>query len=342
MTCKTFLVFILALVFAGRDMSASERQAPVIVAYVTSWSDVIPDPQYITHINYAFGHVTDTFDGVRVDNPDRLRRLADLKKDAPGLKVMLSVGGWGSGRFSEMAADSLKRAGFAADCRRTVDEFGLDGIDIDWEYPTSDAAGISSSPDDTANFTLLMRDLRKALGPESLLTLATVADGRYIDFKGILPYIDFVNTMTYDMGGGESHHGALYPSAITGWMTASQGIEAHLAKGVPPSKLVMGMPFYGRGRKPFAQYGAYGEISVPVGYTERWDSVACAPYVVEDATGAFVCGFENSRSIAAKCKYIESRGLRGAMYWDASLDNDARDLTRAVFNGINQKHKSTH
>ncbi|EKC62552.1 protein containing Glycoside hydrolase, family 18, catalytic domain protein, partial [human gut metagenome] len=75
-----------------------------------------------------------------------------------------------------------------------------DGIDIDWEYPTSNAAGISSSPDDTKNFTLLMRDIRKAIGPKKLLTLATVASGEYIDFQAILPYIDFVNIMSYDMG----------------------------------------------------------------------------------------------------------------------------------------------
>lgn len=331
---RSILLFLLGLVMSCGSLSAIERPDPVIVAYVTSWSDVIPDPTYITHINYAFGHVTDSFDGVRIDNPPRLRKLAELKREASGLKVMLSVGGWGSGRFSEMASDPVNRAKFAAACRRVVDEYGLDGIDIDWEYPTSDVAGISSSPDDTANFTLLMRDLRKTLGSDGLLTLATVADGKYIDFKGILPYIDFVNTMTYDMGGGEAHHGALYPSAITGWMTASQGIEAHLAKGVLPSKLVMGMPFYGRGRKPFAQYCAYGEISIPEGYTERWDSIACAPYIVDDATGAFMCGFENPRSIAAKCKYIESRGLRGAMYWDASLDNASLDLTRAVFTGL--------
>jgi len=327
---KSLFLFLLGLFMSCGIVSAADKLDPVIVAYVTSWSDIIPDPSYITHINYAFGHVTDTFDGVRIDNADRLRKLTELKRQAPDLKIMLSVGGWGSGRFSEMAADNAKRAKFAADCRRVVDEYGLDGIDIDWEYPTSNAAGISSSPADTDNFTLLMRDLRKALGSDGLLTLATVADGNYIDFKGILPYIDFVNTMTYDMGGGEAHHGALYPSAITGWMTSSKGIEAHLAKGVPPEKLVMGMPFYGRGRKAFAQYGAYSEITIPEGYTERWDSIACAPYVVDNATGEFVCGFENPRSIEAKCKYIGSRGLRGAMYWDASLDNADRDLTKAV------------
>ena len=134
------------------------------MAYVTSWTDEIPDPSHMTHINYAFGHVNDSFNGVRVDNPDRLRSIVALKKQNPALKVLVSVGGWGSGRFSEMAADPKNRKAFANSCKKLVKDFNLDGIDIDWEYPTSSAAGISSSPADTDNFSALMHDLRKALG----------------------------------------------------------------------------------------------------------------------------------------------------------------------------------
>lgn len=189
-------------VFAGEvALPVSSKDGKVIVAYVTSWSRVMPDPKTMTHINYAFGHVTNTFDGVRIDNPERLRSIVELKKQNPHLKVMLSVGGWGSGRFSEMASDARRRWAFAEDCRRVVDELGLDGIDIDWEYPTSRAAGISASDEDTDNFTLLMRDLRKTLGKKRLLTLATVSNARYIDFKAIDKYINFVNIMAYDMGG---------------------------------------------------------------------------------------------------------------------------------------------
>ena len=80
-----------------------------------------------------------------------------------------------------MAADSQKRHSFANDCQRVVKQFNLDGIDIDWEYPTSNAAGISASPEDTNNYTLLMRDIRKAIGNKQLLTLASVFNGNYID-----------------------------------------------------------------------------------------------------------------------------------------------------------------
>ena len=130
-----------------------EARDMIVVAYVTSWTNEVPDPTVMTHINYAFGHVNETFNGVRIDNPERLRMITGLKQQNPALKVILSVGGWGSGRFSEMAATQENRQAFARDCKRVADEFGLDGIDIVWEYPTQGGAGISSSPDDTKNFT---------------------------------------------------------------------------------------------------------------------------------------------------------------------------------------------
>ena len=173
------IAILLSLTISARKQGEREM---VVVAYVTSWTNEVPDATTMTHINYAFGHVSDTFDGLRIDNPDRLRMIVGLKRQNPSLKVMLSIGGWGSGRFSEMAASEKNRSSFVADCVRAVRDFGLDGIDIDWEYPTQSSAGISSSPDDTENFTLLMRDLRRQLGKKKLLTAATVCDAKYIDF----------------------------------------------------------------------------------------------------------------------------------------------------------------
>ncbi|WP_262919515.1 glycoside hydrolase family 18 protein [Niabella hibiscisoli] len=177
-----------------------EKPQKVVVAYVTSWTQALPDTRFVTHINYAFGHVTETFDGVRIDNPQRLRTVSALKAANKELKVLLSIGGWGSGRFSEMAADDNYRKKFAEDCARVVKEYDLDGIDIDWEYPTSKAGGISASDDDTKNFTLLMEDIRTAIGNKKLLTLATVMSGKYIDFAAIKDVVDFVNIMAYDSG----------------------------------------------------------------------------------------------------------------------------------------------
>ena len=326
---------------SGEEVVAASRDSKVVVAYVTSWSEVMPDPQYMTHINYAFGHVNESFNGVKIDNEERLRQIVDLRKQKPELKVLLSIGGRGSGRFSEMAANDEYRRAFAADCDRVVKEFALDGIDIDWEYPTSSMANISSSPDDTENFTLLMQDIRAAIGNEKELTLATVASARYIDFKAILPSVDFVNIMAYDMASAPKHHSALYPSGHSGDITSDGAVTAHLKAGVPPSKLVMGMPFYGRGGDGYPSFQDYNKVgNTDTQYTEKWDEVAQVPYLA-DKNDTLVFGFENPRSLAIKCQYILDKDLLGGMYWDYSGDNEQGDLRRTVAeNLLGKPHKA--
>lgn len=326
---------------SGEEAIAASRESKVVVAYVTSWSEVMPDPQYMTHINYAFGHVNESFNGVKIDNEERLRQIVDLRKQKPELKVLLSIGGWGSGRFSEMAANDEYRRAFAADCDRVVKEFALDGIDIDWEYPTSSMANISSSPDDTENFTLLMQDIGAAIGNEKELTLATVASARYIDFKAILPSVDFVNIMAYDMASAPKHHSALYPSGHSGDITSDGAVTAHLKAGVPPSKLVMGMPFYGRGGDGYPSFQDYNKVgNTDTQYTEKWDEVAQVPYLA-DKNDTLVFGFENPRSLAIKCQYILDKDLLGGMYWDYSGDNEQGDLRRTVAeNLLGKPHKA--
>lgn len=317
------------------DQKATESEK-VVVAYVTSWSSVIPDPAHITHINYAFGHVTNSFDGVRIDNPERLKKMVALKEVKPELKVMLSVGGWGSGRFSEMAATDANRKAFAKDCLRVVEEFGLDGIDIDWEYPTSDAAGISASPEDTDNFTLLMKELRKALPADKLLTIASVATAEYVNFKEVIQYLDFVNIMTYDMASAPKHHSGMYRSEMSPGITCEEGILAHVEAGVPMEKLVFGMPFYGRASGALEGFNDYKSlIQLPTDkFTAEWDDTAKAPYLVEVASGNVVCTYDDPRSIAIKCDYIAEKGMKGAMYWDYDGDTEDHTLARAVWDGV--------
>ena len=324
----SFVLMLLAMAWTLR--SQAQKPEMVVGAYVTSWTDEVPDPHVMTHINYAFGHVNDSFDGVRIDNPERLKMIVGLKQQNPQLKVLLSIGGWGSGRFSEMAASKENRAKFANDCLRVVKEFVLDGIDIDWEYPTQSTAGISASPDDTANFTLLMSDLRRAIGNDKLLTAATVCDAQYIDFKSCIDYMDLVNVMAYDMSEGEAHHAALYPSEISGECTSSQAVEAHLKAGVPKEKLVMGVPFYGKGKREDAGVKAFRETGVlPEGYERRWSEESQVPYIV-NAKGEFVWGGEDVKSLTAKCQYILDHDLRGGMYWDYANDTAQHEFSQTL------------
>lgn len=315
---------------------ASKADERVVVAYVTSWGTRMPDASLVTHFNYAFGHVTDSFDGVRVDNSERLKSIVTMRKQYPEVKFLVSIGGWGSGRFSEMASTEKTRLAFAKDCKRLADEYELDGIDIDWEYPTSSESGISSSPADKENFTLLMRDIRNAIGKDKLLTFADYADTTFVNFRDVMPYVDFVNIMTYDMADPPYHHSALYRSSIAGMLTQTEAVEHHLQAGVPLNKLVMGMPFYGRG-KEYEGNRAFGKLNADGKYQERWDSVAQVPYLV-DSDGKMVLGYDNAESIRIKCKYILEKGLRGAMYWDSDSDDDKFTLSRTVWESLDVKH----
>lgn len=322
------------------DEPVTEEQIPIpgstdkiVVGYVTSWSDYEVKPEYVTHINYAFGYVQG-FRAVGISNEERLKSVVALKKQASHLKVLLSIGGWGSGNFSEMAADADNRLAFATDCKRVIDEYGLDGIDIDWEFPTSDMAGISASPNDTHNYNLMMRDIRQAIGSDKLLTLATVCSADYIDFEGIMPYIDFVNIMAYDMENPPKHNAPLYQSSkFPGWFNCDESVRAHLTKGVPASKLVLGMPFYGHGIDIYDSFTDFKNIKVPSGYTNCWDDEAKVPYVI-DKNGRFVLSYDNARSIGLKCDYILEHGLLGAMFWDDAGDNSNHTLHKAIANKL--------
>ena len=308
----------------------------IVVAYVTSWSEPIPDPRYMTHINYAFGHVTSTFDGLRIDGEDRFRRMTALKEKNPGLKILLSVGGWGSGGFSEMASTTERREAFARSCKKMLDDYSADGVDIDWEYPGSSAAEISSSPSDKKNYTELMKAIRSAIGPDKLLTLASSCDAGYIDFRSIMPYVDFVNIMAYDMASAPKHNAALYrekdgkQSPVAGWYTSDEAVRAHLNAGIPAEKLVLGMPFYGHGNGTYGSFVYYCDIKGPkAGDSELWDEVGQVPYYA-NSSGILTLGFDNVRSIKAKCQYVLDNGLLGGMYWEYCYDNSSLDLTRAV------------
>lgn len=329
------LCFLFSNNFIFGQYSNPLGKTPIILAYVTSSENApLPDPSIVTHINYAFGSVSESFDGIIIQNENRLREISDLKKSNPSLKVLLSIGGWTSGRFSEMAADTKLRESFAQDCKRIVDQFNLDGIDLDWEYPTSSMAGISSSPEDTENFTLLMRDIRSTIGSDKLLTLASASNAKYIDFRAIDKYIDFVNIMTYDMGRPPFHNSPLYQSEHVRKLSADESVDAHIAAGVPISKLTLGVPFYGHGIKKFNDFVDYKDlVNLKNEYTEKWDFKAQVPYLV-DADGDFVCSFDNPKSLEIKCKYLLDRGMLGVMYWEYNCDDADGTLRKAVYKAM--------
>ena len=338
MKCMRHSLLIITLVFAFSlillPVSAqSGKSGKEIVVYVTSWTDEMPDVEHITCINYAFAQINETADGLVIDNEARLRQILELKKTKPGLKVLLSVGGWGGGRFSELAASTRNRRLFAWDCRRVVWEYGVDGIDIDWEYPTQSTSGISSSPDDTNNLTKLLQDIRTVIGPKRMLTVATVSSGLYVNLKETVKYADWINLMTYDMGQPPYHNAPLHQSDKVKTIAVDEAVQKVLAAGVPRDKIVMGIPFYGRGIDGFPEDVKNTDAHLVSNYFFNWDDDAMVPYMA-DRSGKMKYTYDDARSIGLKAAFARDEKLRGAMCWPNSGDDEESTLLRAVCDSI--------
>ncbi len=141
--------------------------------------------------------------------------------------------------------------------------------------------------------------------------------------------------MTYDMdNSGTRHHSGLYRSERSPGITTHEATDSHLEAGVPLSKLVMGVPFYGRGTEALRGFTNYRRLVTLDGYERRWDETAQAPYLVDPATGAMVAGYDDEQSLTIKTEYIKTRGMRGVMYWAFDGDDDALTLSRTIFYGL--------
>lgn len=299
----------------------------VIVGYATYWDKTIPNTEVLTHICYAFAHIKSDFETLDIKEPSRLKTIANLKSQKPALKVLLSVGGWGAGNFSEMAASETHRKKFAQNCLKAVNDYKLDGIDIDWEYPGDKGGGISYSSDDKKNYTLLIKELRTVLGTNKLLTMASAANAEYVDFPAIIPYLDFVNVMTYDMGEPPYHNAALYKYKGKSRSHYCEGsVELHQEKGVPNDKIVLGMAFFGRdGDKDEVDFNQIDYLK----HTICWDDEAKVPYLT-DLDGNMTLSYDNERSITEKAKFVKQQGLKGAMYWNLEADYADWTLSKAI------------
>ncbi len=232
------------------------------------------DVRQITHLNYSFGLIynnekDETNDALKDASKlhqiwlsekvqSDLQKIPELRKQNPNLKVLLSVGGWGARGFSGAAATKESRAVFIQSVQDIIAKYGLDGIDLDWEYPVNGAWGlVESKPADRANFTTLLKELRAAVGHKKLVTIAVGANAEspksWVDVKAIAPLLDYINLMTYDMAYGTQYFNSnLYDS--TTWPTVAEAdkysadfvVNNYLAAGLKPAQMNLGIGFYGR------------------------------------------------------------------------------------------------
>ena len=327
-----------------------------IVGYVSD-RDPLPaiDARKLDAVNFAFAHVNPRHDVFlpHEATAGRLRRIVELRRHNPRLKVLLSIGGWGAGNFSEAAASPTARRRFARTAVALLQRFDLDGLDIDWEYPAHPGPGISHRPEDRDTFPLLLQAVRRALDREAghsgrryLLTIAA-ADGegaRGLDIGRIVPLLDWINLMTYDFHGSQSthtgHHAGLHRagSAAPASRTTEQAVDEFLAAGVPARKLHVGAAFYGkifndvepgnsglgqtfRGEVEFvAWHRIRNEFLADAAFERHWDDTAQAAWLWDGSTRRML-SYEDPQALRAKVRFARARGLGGVMYWEHDQDD---------------------
>ncbi|KAK5645959.1 hypothetical protein RI129_004423 [Pyrocoelia pectoralis] len=326
-----------------------------LVCYYSSWSvyrsgngafnveDI--DPHLCTHLIYAFIGI-DATGSIRIldswNDIDKgaFRRFNELKSKNRNLKTLIAVGGWreGSEAYSRMAGDRALRLNFINSAIKFMTTHGFDGFDIDWEYPAQ-RGGV---PADKANFATLVREFRTAIGTRFLLSIATGATGNHIatsyDVPSLAINVDFINVMTYDLHGSWSGvTGANAPLYSTTGVSVSQCIDAWIANGTNPSKIVMGIPVYGRTftlanpavngmGAPAPQPGNPGPFTQEagiIGYNEMCVDLQTNPWTVV---------WDNARKVPYM-EFLRQRGLGGAMGWSIETD-DFRGVRGRVAIGI--------
>ena len=324
-----------------------------VIAYVTYYGSGLPNPQLCTHINYAFAEIYMSggkYTGFKLQgNLSRFKKVVALKEKNPNLKILLSFTNSVSNSdnkagegFSVLAASDENRKAFAQDCLEFCQEYGIDGIDMDWEFPGLDWSNQAIDlANDTKNHVLMMQQLRETLGNNRLLTYAgyvmdkqsTSGGYRYIDIKALDPIVDFVNIMTYEMDSGDTPHNAL--SCSRAYWDIERTYKAYMKAGATPSKLVIGIPFYGRALRTASPSAITYKAIMKLGseYTiENWDTQASVPYVTRN--GAKYCYYDNPRSIEIKARWSLERGMRGLMYWENDQDDSNYTLRKAVWESV--------
>jgi chitinase len=345
---------------AAGEGPSRPAEGRVIIGYVFA-QDRVLDPaaiaaEKLTHINYAFANIKDgkVIEGFAKDG-DNLKVLTGLRKKNPKLKVLVSVGGWSwSGGFSNAALTPESRRVFAQSAVEYVRRHDLDGFDVDWEYPGQPGDGNVNRPQDKANFTAMMAELRAAFDAEGrktgkryVITFAAGAGSRFIantELDAVQAFVDYVNLMTYDFRDSDwepqaGHHSNLYTHpADPHRMSSDRAVREFLNAGVPARKLVLGVPFYGHvwaevapaadglyqegappREKVDAHYGKLAALATEPGWARRWDALSQAPYLWNAEKRIFI-GYDDPESLRIKSRYVKEHGLAGAMFWEYTAD----------------------
>ncbi|KAF8911750.1 glycoside hydrolase family 18 protein [Mucidula mucida] len=337
------------------------------VGYFVNWGiygrkfppSLIP-VQDLTHILYAFANIAPATGTVSLSDPwadqdihypgdswndvgtnlyGNFKAIYNLKKANRHLKLLLSIGGWTySPSFHPVVVNPALRAEFVRSSVQLLEDYGLDGLDIDYEYPQND--------DQARGYVDLLRELRAALDHHAaqkranyrfLLTIAAPCgpdNYQKLRVREMDASLDFWNLMAYDFSGSwdsiANHQANLFGPPIS----ASHAVGFYVSAGVNPAKLILGIPLYGRSftntqgpGSPFNgigqgswEAGVYDYRALPLpGSNVHRDEQAKASWTYDYSTKEMV-SFDTEEVGRWKGEWIRKMGLGGSMFWELSGD----------------------
>ncbi|KAL1661465.1 glycoside hydrolase family 18 protein [Schizophyllum commune] len=356
---------------------ATPDVGPLMMGYYPDWTSATLPPEKVEFsrydwVDYAFALPTQDFN-VTWDDPNApalLNRLVTAAH-AQGSKVKLSIGGWtGSKYFSPAVASDSSRQIFVDNIALAFDQYKLDGIDIDWEYPgRAGNDGNLFTPQDTANFLSFLKLLRAKLPVDAHISAATLTtpfvDGNGAPSADVSEFGDVLNWITmmnYDVWGSSSNPGPNAPfydachNSTQPQASAVAGYEQWTSAGFPGNKIVLGIPYYGyRSKSDNTRLRTRDDDNAQV---EFRDLVSNGQLVKNtDPNGpAFIGGngfmrqwdecsgtpylvspeahsvisYDDTESLAMKAKWVKEMGMMGVNTWDVHGDTDDLVLVKAT------------
>ncbi|HEX2866507.1 MAG TPA: glycoside hydrolase family 18 protein [Ignavibacteriales bacterium] len=308
-----------------------------VVGYYSSGYASMPYsaiPYYsLTHICHAF--IRPNSDGSLSVRPGFIYKEMVETAHRNNVKVLISLGGWdtvAAKNFRTLSADQQSRKKFVSELTQFCRTNGYDGADIDWEYPEMR---------DAQNYVALIRDLRKSFKASGipLITAALPSQDfrQGYDIQKLKKLLDWFSIMTYDFAGAWEnnayHNSPLYPS-VSQQGSIDNSMQYYISKGVPRSKLMIGMAFYGYRMNtpdiyqklsdkvvPAVSYLAADSMKKSNEWTYNWDKTSMSPFLQNKAKTQVVT-YDDPASVKLKCQYVKKNGLGGAIIWELHKDYD--------------------
>lgn len=313
--------------------------------------------EHVDIINHAFALINTSTHKLELGSIERSVSTI-IKARSYGIRVCLSIGGWGADGFSQACSSAENRAIFIASIVEAVNRFGYDGVDLDWEYPGSGSAGIKYLSADKANFTALVKELRGELNkirPGLLLTIAVASDTTYYDVKTVNNYVDYWNIMTYDFSSKSAGSRAVYDEPLT---RTKESINSYIRAGASANKVVLGITFRAVKFKVSDLGDSYGigktmeANRIDVDYADLvkdYYGNAKYQFAYDSTNGMGVCfstaridgyyevlAFNDVRTMNAKAQYVATTGLAGIMAWELGMDSKENNILKMTVNALNK------